>query len=80
MSKQSDLIREACKKKICRLEYQFVHYKQFDYSCLKDIYFIITAGQGERISYNDVIIMADTETSKKKDDIRVLEKGKYIYT
>ncbi len=79
MSKQSDLIREACKKKICRLEYQFVHYKQFDYSCLKDIYYIITAGQGERISYNDVIIMADTETSKKKEDIRVYEKGKYIY-
>ena len=67
--RKTDLIRKSYEAAIHGIEYKMCHYKKFDYNILKNIYYLHTAGQGERTTYNDVIIMADTETSKKKPDI-----------
>lgn len=64
----ADMIQKAYKQTIWEQAYKFCHYKQFNYKLLRFIWFLNTAGQGERTTYNDVIIMADTETSKKKPD------------
>ena len=49
------------------IPYQMVFYSQFDYEILtKSIPYFKKAGRGRDITYNDVIIMADTETSKKE--------------
>lgn len=64
-----DLIHKDYEEKIRGTPYIYCHYKKFDYKLLKYIWYMNTAGQGERTSYNDVIIMADTETSKKKPDV-----------
>lgn len=79
MSRQSDEKRKALEKKIRECEYIFCHYKKFNYELLRYINTIITAGQGRRLSYNDVIIMADTETSKKCPDELIQKNGKYTY-
>ena len=65
----ADLIHKEYEKQVHNIKYQRCHYKKFDYNLLKYIWDLQTSGQGERTSYNDVIIMADTETSKKKPDI-----------
>ena len=78
--READRIRRAYEKKIQALPYQFVHYKKFDYGILKYIFYQNTRGSGRRSSYNDVLIMADTETSKKRPDICELEKGRVKYT
>ena len=67
--RSADMIQKAYKQTIWEQNYKFCHYKQFNYKLLRFIWYLNTAGQGERTSYNDVIIMADTETSKKKPDI-----------
>ena len=64
----ADMIQKAYKQNILDHAYIFCHYKKFDYKILHSIWYLNTAGQGDRTSYNDVIIMADTETSKKKPD------------
>ena len=46
--------------------YKLYHYSEFDYSLLKRILTITRAGKGERLSFADCVIMADTETSKSK--------------
>ena len=69
MGRNADLIKKEYEKKIRSIEYVYCHYKQFDYNILKYIWSFWTAGVGERASYNDVIIMADTETSKKVPDL-----------
>lgn len=45
--------------------YAFIHYKFFDYSKLEKVCYIRRNGKSKGESYNDVIIMADTETSKE---------------
>lgn len=45
--------------------YRFTHWNDFTYQCLKYIYKFKKAGRGGNKSVNDIIIMADTETSKK---------------
>lgn len=70
-----DLIHKEYEEKVRDIKYKFCHYKQFDYNLLRYIWDLKTAGNGERTSYNDVIIMADTETSKKKPDtIEIIRK------
>ena len=69
MGRSRDEVLKVFRRKIQATPYRFCHYKQFDYDLLKYIPYIYTAGHGERVSYNDIIIMADTETSKKKPDI-----------
>ena len=66
--RQQDKIKKAFEQKVLSFDYSFCHYKQFDYSKLKYIYYFYSAGRGRNETYNDVIIMADTETSKKRPD------------
>ena len=65
----ADQIHKAYAEKVQAIPYQFCHYKKFDYNILRNIWSLNTRGVSYRESYNDVIIMADTETSKKKPDI-----------
>jgi len=51
------------------LPYKMTYYMDFDYSLLGEIQVKFRSGRGRKSSYNDVIIMADTETSKKPDII-----------
>lgn len=46
--------------------YKMYFWTDFDYSILSNILYKKRAGRGDNSSYNDVIIMADTETSKDK--------------
>lgn len=66
--RQADQIKASFEKTIRETPYIFCHYKKFDYRILRKIWYIYTRGAGEHITYNDVLIMADTETSKKKPD------------
>lgn len=64
---------ELCNRKRDYLQryqpYCMVHYTQFHYDILtKNIISRRKAGRGDNTSYNDIIIMADTETSKCKEN------------
>lgn len=48
--------------------YKLKYFKHFNYKCLSNIMYIKRAGRGDNDTYNDCIIMADTETSKKSLD------------
>ena len=50
---------------IRRHSYGFLFYKFFDYTILGNISAIGRKGRGNNVTFNDVIIMADTETSKE---------------
>lgn len=45
--------------------YELKHWKDFNYKILDNILYRKKAGKGDNSTYNEVIIMADTETSKK---------------
>ena len=77
--READLIHKAYERSIQAQQYIFCHYKKFNYDLLKYIWFRHTVGVGQRSSYNDVIIMADTETSKKHPDIFYPERKKQKY-
>lgn len=47
--------------------YELIHWSEYDYSKLNIIMYKRRSGRGQNTSYNDVIIMADTETSKKQN-------------
>ena len=65
------------KKEFEKIEYSRVFWSEFDYSFFKRILTIKQAGRGSNASYNDVIIAADTETSKKKkNDVEYDKRGK----
>lgn len=49
-------------------EYEFIPYKNFDYSILENIVYYRQAGRGKNESFNEAWIMFDTETSKKNKD------------
>lgn len=52
-------------------KYQLSDWNKFDYTILNKIMYITRAGQGHyNETYNDCIIMADTETSKEKAGIQ----------
>lgn len=78
MSRQRDEVVKAYRDKITSIPYSFVHYKKFDYDILKYITYVTAVG-GHRTfeTYNDVLIMADTETSKKKPDVYLEDQHKY---
>ena len=48
-------------------DYEFVYWRDFDFSIFEHIY-IRKKGGKKGLTFADVIIMADTETSKKKND------------
>lgn len=76
--RQADLIRKQYEKNVLAEPYVYCHYKQFDYSKLRYIWYSRAGGSGDPSTVNDVIIMADTETSKKKPDVfePVTKEGK----
>ena len=77
--KQIDNIHRAYERNILDHKYVFCHYKKFDYSLLRYIWYERQPGMGSKDSYNDVIIMADTETSKKRPDETYIENGRIKY-
>lgn len=46
--------------------YQYVFYTDFDYKILNNVMYLKRPGKRSNESFNDMIIMADTETSKEK--------------
>lgn len=50
------------------LPYSMTYWKDFNYKILDNILYRAKAGRGDNSTYNDVIIMADTETSKAKEN------------
>ena len=60
-------------------EYKRVFYRYFDYEYLSKILTIRRSGRGTNESFNDVIIAADTETSKKRKNDSYIEHGKIKY-
>lgn len=48
------------------IPYQFVHHNDFKYEILDNIMYSRRPGKGNNKTYNDCIIMFDTETSRKK--------------
>ena len=48
------------------IPYQFIHHSKFRYEILDNIMYSKRPGKGKNKTYNDCIIMFDTETSKKK--------------
>lgn len=48
------------------IPYQFVHHSEFNFEILNNIMYVRRSGRGHNKTYNDCIIMFDTETSRKK--------------
>ena len=46
--------------------YQYVHHSEFNFDILDNIMYVKRSGRGSNKTYNDCIIMFDTETSRKK--------------
>lgn len=63
-SKELYLIRQDYISKY--VPYRFMHHSEFNYDILDNIMYIKRPGKGENKTYNDCIIMFDTETSRKK--------------
>lgn len=63
-AKELYLLREDYLHK--NLEYQCVHYSEWNYEILNNIMYLKRPGRSNNQTYNDVIIMCDTETSRKK--------------
>lgn len=49
--------------------YNFIFWNKFNYDYLSNIMYIKRAGRNDNDTYNDCIIMFDTETSKKNPDV-----------
>ena len=66
MNEKTVEFRKIRDRMLSRCPYSFRFYKFFDYSLLRDIRYIKRAGQRkDRDTYNDCVIMLDTETSKE---------------
>ena len=50
-----------------KFPYRMQFYTEFNYAVLRRILWQRRAGRGDNSTYNDILIMADTETSKKPD-------------
>lgn len=66
MSERMALYRSRKSWMIRHNSYSFRYYKFFDFNILKNIIYIKRPGKGQNDTYNDVLIMADTETSKEE--------------
>lgn len=69
--------RQKCINAMTCIEYKLTYYNEFDYSQLNNVPYVRRSGRGDNSSYNDVIIMCDTETSKGKENLYDL-KGCYM--
>lgn len=62
-------------KEFAQIKYKRVYWENFDYSFFRKILTIRQSGRGSNDSFNDVIIGADTETSKKrKNDVELTQQ------
>lgn len=59
-----------------KIEYQRVFWEHFNYAILDHVPYVIKKGNGDDKTWNDVLIMLDTETSKTNEKI-LLANGKY---
>lgn len=66
------------RRKIERLTYQRVFWTEYDYSQLKVIPKKSLRGNGEKNTYNDVICMIDTETSKKPGVEKIVQNNHVV--
>ena len=70
MSRKKDFVRKKQEYLIGHYSYKLTYYKDFDYSMLHAVGSIRRPGKGHQDSFNDCIIMFDTETSKgRKNEI-----------
>lgn len=68
MSTRADLYKSRRRWMIRHSPYSFLYYKYFDFTILNNVMYLRRAGKGKNgPSYNDCIIMVDTETSKEKE-------------
>ena len=68
------------KSKIEKIKYKMLYFSEFDYSILKDVLYLTKQGKFKK-TINNVIIMADTETSKSRKNPYIKQKDgtiKYI--
>ena len=56
---------EIRKNKVDKIKYKMLYFSKFNYSILKDVMYLTKQGRYKK-TVNDIIIMADTETSKSK--------------
>lgn len=66
MSRKKDYVRKKQEYLIGHYSYKLTYYKDFDYSMLHAVGSIRRPGKGHQDSFNDCIMMFDTETSKEK--------------
>lgn len=59
------------------LPYKMMFWRDFDFSALHNIIYRKRAGRGDHYTYNDVIIMGDTETSKRPEIYRKVQQKKH---
>ena len=62
------------------LPYKMMFWRDFDFSALHNIIYRKRAGRGDHSTYNDVIIMGDTETSKRPEIYRKVQQKKHGIT
>lgn len=62
------VLQDIRSKQLAKHPYQMLHFADFDYSILNSILWCKRSGRGAGETYNDIIIMADTETSKKPNN------------
>ena len=68
MSRTRSLTRKRNIEFFISFPYEFKYWEEWDYTRLSHIMQRRQAGRGNSASYNDIIIMADTETSKSVPD------------
>ena len=76
--RKQDQIKKAYESYIHKLDYIYCHYKKFNYDILHHIYYFYKIGNRDKITINDVIIMCDTETSKKQPDEEIVDSRGFI--
>ena len=75
--KRSELLKIK-KERLNKIPYQMIHFSEFNYNILHNIMWIKRAGRADNDSYNDCIIMLDTETSKSHEDRYELRAGNEV--
>lgn len=68
MSRSRSLTRKRNEEYFKSFQYEYLYWDEFDYTKLAHIMQRRQSGHGSNASFNDVIIMADTETSKRVQD------------
>lgn len=61
--------RKQLEKKFQQIEYSLIYWTEFDFTLLKNVPILTRHRQHNKPTVNDVILFADTETSKSRDSI-----------